>query len=318
LIGSQEIPRQSGYGFIHFSTCKQEDGVTAALEAVKYLHDTTISNVHYKSSISHNMNKLILSLNNDQEEEEGESLVSMLDSRDRDNSSNYASFLHLPSRTISPPPLSMSVVSKNSSQMMYKFPPCSLTHNCWNCQGTTCQARSLPTQTDPRHVIYIGSHDAVSHLLLPFYHNNHPQTTATTVTTTASPACIIEPSISPHNRSNWNSHPITPHPSPYFYPIYKHDDALNSITTYGGYQSTIHSNISPVTSSANHHFLLSHNPSRSHLKSVDEMNKTKSDSRSDKIASKVALTMSNTADYNNIININDPNQVGTKKFKGNQ
>jgi hypothetical protein len=34
------------------------------------------------------------------------------------------------------------------------------------------------------------------------------------------------------------------------------------------------------------------------------MNKTKSDSSSDKAVSKVVLTMSNTADYNNIINRN--------------
>jgi len=296
LIDYQEIPRQSGYGFIHFST--YPEGVTAALEAVKYINGVTIDGVHYKSSISHNLNKLIVSLNNVQEEQ---SLVSMLDSRDRDNcSNNCASILHLPSRTISPP-LSMPIVSKNSSQMMYKFPPCSFAHSCWNCQGTTCQARSLPVPTDRRHVIYVGSHDAVSHLLLPFYHSNHPPTTATTLTTTSPPACFIEPSISTHNRSNWSSYPITPHPSPYFYPIYKQDDdALNCITTYGGYQSTIHSNVSPATSSANHS--LSHNPS--HPKSIDEMNKTKSDSSSDKAVSKVVLTMSNTADYNNIINRN--------------
>jgi len=269
--------------------------VTAALEAVKYVNGVTIDGVHYKSSISHNLNKLIVSLNNVQEEQ---SLVSMLDSRDRDNcNNNCASILHLPSRTISPP-LSMPVVSKNSSQMMYKFPPCSFAHSYWNCQDTTCQSRSLPVPTDRRHVIYVGSHDAVSHLLLPFYHSNHPQTTAaTTLTTTSPPACFIEPSISTHNRSNWSSYPITPHPSPYFYPIYKHDDdALNCITTYGGYQSTIHSNVCPATSSANHS--LSHNPSSSHPKSIDEMNKTKSDSSSDKAVSKVVLTMSNTADYN--------------------
>jgi len=113
LIDYQEIPRQSGYGFIHFST--YPEGVTAALEAVKYINGVTIDGVHYKSSISHNLNKLIVSLNNVQEEQ---SLVSMLDSRDRDNcSNNCASILHQPSRTISLP-LSIPVVSTNSSQMM--------------------------------------------------------------------------------------------------------------------------------------------------------------------------------------------------------
>jgi len=58
LIDYQEIPRQSGYGFIHFST--YPEGVTAALEAVKYINGVTIDGVHYKSSISHNLNKLLM------------------------------------------------------------------------------------------------------------------------------------------------------------------------------------------------------------------------------------------------------------------
>ena len=58
LIDYQEIPRQSGYGFIHFST--YPEGVTAALEAVKYVNGVTIDGVHYKSSISHNLSKLLM------------------------------------------------------------------------------------------------------------------------------------------------------------------------------------------------------------------------------------------------------------------
>jgi hypothetical protein len=58
LIDSQEIPRQSGYGFIHFST--YPEGVTAALEAVKYVNGVTIDGVHYKSSISHNLSKSLM------------------------------------------------------------------------------------------------------------------------------------------------------------------------------------------------------------------------------------------------------------------
>lgn len=54
---SQDLVRQSGYGFVHYDLSK--DGICSAVEAAKELTDTTIDEVNYKSSISHNLKKYI-------------------------------------------------------------------------------------------------------------------------------------------------------------------------------------------------------------------------------------------------------------------
>ena len=369
---------------------------------MKYLNGVTIDGVHYKSSISHNLNKFLSKNNNNEEEDEdhtcSHSLSSMLDSsRDREhywgwsgcndeslwlfddnnntstnhceyglnmllspmtqaalmnnnnnnNNNCLASSFHLPSRTISPPlpmPVSNTNATKNnnnnnnnnyqgnnsntnSSQqiMLYKFPPCSFTHNGWNCRGTTtCQARSLPTPImDRRHLIYVGSnsssHDA-SHLLLPYYHNNHPHTHHPQ-----------ESSISSHS-SNWCSYPI-PHPNPYYHHnIYNnaHNNCIMPAIAYSGYQPT-HSNVSHASSSTTHHH--PYHPLPNQFLSVKKMNKaTSPDNDSDSTVSTIVLHLSSREDNNNNNNNNinnnnnnsnnnnniDPNQADTKKFKGNQ
>jgi hypothetical protein len=262
------------------------------------------------------------------------------------NNNCLASSFHLPSRTISPP-LPMPVSNTNatninptynnntnnyqgnnsntnsSQQIMYKFPPCSFTHNCWNCRGTTtCQARSLPIPImDRRHLIYVGSNSSshdTSHLLLPYYHNNHPHTHHPH---THHPQ---ESSISSHS-SNWCRYPI-PHPNPYYHHnIYNnaHNNCIMPAIAYGGYQPT-HSNVSHASSSATHH--LPYHPLPNHFQSVKKkMNKATSDNDSDSTASTVALHLSSREDNNTINNNNnnnnnniDSNQADTKKFKGNQ
>ena len=217
----------------------------------------------------------------------------------------------------------------NSSQqiMLYKFPPCSFTHNGWNCRGTTtCQARSLPTPImDRRHLIYVGSnsssHDA-SHLLLPYYHNIHPHTHHPQ-----------ESSISSHS-SNWCSYPI-PHPNPYYHHnIYNnaHNNCIMPAIAYSGYQPT-HSNVSHASSSTTHHH--PYHPLPNQFLSVKKMNKaTSPDNDSDSTVSTIVLHLSSREDNNNNNNNNinnnnnnnnsnnnnniDPNQADTKKFKGNQ
>jgi len=313
----KEIPRQSGYGFIHFST--YPEGITSALEAVKYLNDATISNVHYKSSISHNLNKLLM--NND------DSVGSMLDQSrednklllyDETNSNEYrggdigsmmaaaaaqlsqcTTSYHLPTRTLSPPLL----MHNNSHEIIYKFPPCSLAHNCWNCQDTSCQARSLPIPTDRRHVIYIGSHDALPQ---QYYPNHHSLTTAH--------VCFKEPSINP---STWNLHPNT---------YYRHINDSHNVA-YGHPIPTTHS--PPVTSIVHQPYY----PPPYHFKVGDQLIKNKVDSNNVNGASTIELTKTGGADNNNNNNINyqgnnnnnnnnnNNHEVlysGTKKFKGNK
>lgn len=53
----RDISRQSGYGFVHYELTKE--GVVSAVAAAKELTDTTIDDVNYKSSISHNLKKFI-------------------------------------------------------------------------------------------------------------------------------------------------------------------------------------------------------------------------------------------------------------------
>ncbi len=52
-----DVGRQCGYGFVHFDVT--QEGVESAVLAAKTLQDTTIEEVNYKSSISHNLSKLI-------------------------------------------------------------------------------------------------------------------------------------------------------------------------------------------------------------------------------------------------------------------
>jgi len=54
----KDINRQSGYGFVHYSI--NPDGVQAAVVAAQNLHDTTIDDVNYKTSISHSLNKFLV------------------------------------------------------------------------------------------------------------------------------------------------------------------------------------------------------------------------------------------------------------------
>eukprot|EP01033_Poteriospumella_lacustris_P006162 gene6162-4423_t len=56
----ENINRQCGYGFVHFSSDKE--GITSALAAVAGLNDATLDNVCYKCSISHNLEKQLLEM----------------------------------------------------------------------------------------------------------------------------------------------------------------------------------------------------------------------------------------------------------------
>lgn len=52
-----DVGRQCGYGFVHFDVT--QEGIQSAIAAAKALQDTTIDEVNYKSSISHNLNKML-------------------------------------------------------------------------------------------------------------------------------------------------------------------------------------------------------------------------------------------------------------------
>lgn len=52
-----DVGRQCGYGFVHFDVTTE--GIQAAVGAAKALQDTTIEDVNYKSSISHNLSKML-------------------------------------------------------------------------------------------------------------------------------------------------------------------------------------------------------------------------------------------------------------------
>lgn len=54
---AQEVRRQSGYGFVHYSITGE--GIHAAIRAASSLDDITVESVNYKCSLSHNLNKYL-------------------------------------------------------------------------------------------------------------------------------------------------------------------------------------------------------------------------------------------------------------------